>query len=386
MKYILKQVHVVSDISVLSGGLGLAALRFAHAVAKAGAEVILFVARRTDDEIDFSVEKERFNVVSAESASAGAQPGFFSLLAALRACLDATRPDLLHIHGTWTPILAASSFLAHRRGIAVIVSPHGCLEPRALAHRHFKKSVALALYQRRVFSAASMIVATSPQECAGIRNMGFMNPVAILPNGVDIISAPSRNVGDVRKLLFLSRIHPIKGVLDLVQAWARVRKAGWRVVVAGPDEGGFLATVRALVSKLGLEEDFEFPGLVVGDDKERYFSEADIFILPTYSENFGIVVAEALAREVPVITTTGAPWAQLEEYGCGWWVEPGVEGVAGALTVAMATSRERLAEMGERGRHLVESQYSWQQIGRDAIAAGDWVLLKDRSPPGCIRI
>lgn len=380
-----KQIHVVANISIRSGGLGLAALRYAQAVAGAGADILLFVAEHTDDEIRVSND-EGVRFIRPESPSNIYGHDWFSQLRALETCIKAYSPDLVHIHGTWTPILAAASYLSRRNGIPVVVSPHGCLEPWALAHRHLKKRVALALYQRRVFSTAGMIVATANQELVSIRNMGFRNPIAVLPNGVDLIAAPKRTLSDVRKLLFLSRIHPKKGVLDLVKAWAKVRLPNWRVVIAGPDEGGYLSEVRALISKLRIEADFEFPGLVAGLEKERCFSEADLFILPTYSENFGIVVAEALAREVPVITTTGAPWAELQKYDCGWWVEPGVDGVVGALSVALSTPREKLAKMGARGRKLVEERYSWERIGRDALDASEWLLSQNTSPPEYIEI
>ena len=381
---VLKQLHVVGDISIRSGGLGLAALRYAQSVAKAGADVVLFVGVRTDDEIDFSTESINFRVISTEQFSSKKSNGLFSQFKALGAFITSNSPALVHIHGTWTPILAIASYLARARGIPVVVSPHGCLEPWALAHRPLKKRLALALYQRRVFSTAAMIVATANQELNSIRSMGFTNPIAVLPNGVDLSVIPKRTLGAVRKLLFLSRIHPKKGVLDLVYAWARVRRTGWKVVIAGPDEGGYLSEVQALIAKLNMQQDFEFPGLVSGDEKERCFSEADLFILPTYSENFGIVVAEALARQVPVITTTGAPWAELEKYDCGWWVEPGIDGIVGALSGALLISREQLAEMGARGRALVEDRYSWDRIGCDALHAYEWLLVQDQTRPDYI--
>ena len=147
-----------------------------------------------------------------------------------------------------------------------------------------------------------------------------------------------------------------------------------------------MTEVQALIKKLDLEADFEFPGLVAGDEKERCFSAADLFILPTYSENFGIVVAEALARAIPVITTTGAPWGELERYDWGWWVEPGVDGIVGALSVALSTPREKLAEMGARGKVLIEERYSWGRIGRDALHASEWLLSQNHPLPRFIDV
>ena len=132
--------------------------------------------------------------------------------------------------------------------------------------------------------------------------------------------------------------------------------------------------MRTLVRTHGLESDFEFPGLVVGEQKERCFAEADIFILPTYSENFGIAVAEALARGLPVITTTGAPWEDLVVHDCGWWVTPDVDGIASALSLAMSLPQSTLAAMGARGVKLVQEKYSWDRIGKIALVTSQWVV------------
>lgn len=381
----MKQLHIVHDISIRSGGLGLAALRYAQAVAKAGASVTLFVAVRTSDELELPEDGGQFNVVGPESRAAiFGLDGLFCQAKAIRRCLTEARFDVVHLHGTWSPILAIAAYIARSRNIPFIVSPHGCLESWALGHRKLKKQVALAVYQRRVLQNASMLVATAGQELESIRALGLAGPVAVIPNGVDLVSAPKRRAGSVRKILFLSRIHPQKGLDDLVRAWARVRQSGWRVVIAGPSAGGYEDEIKLLARQLGIADDFYFPGLVAGEQKENCFAEADVFVLPTYSENFGIAVAEALARGLPVITTTGAPWRELETRQCGWWVAPGVEGIAKALSAALAIPSETLLDMGARGKLLVEEKYSWDRIGRDALRASEWTIRHIGTRPACI--
>lgn len=381
----MKQLHIVHDISIRSGGLGLAALRYAQAVAKAGASVTLFVAVRTLDELELSADGGVLSVVGgASSVTASGAVGLFHQAKAIRRCLDETRFDIVHLHGTWSPILAMAAYLAHSKNIPFIVSPHGCLEPWALGHRKFKKKAAMAVYQRWVFQNASMLVATADQEQSSIRAQGLVGPVAVIPNGVDLVVTSKKSMGRSRQLLFLSRIHPQKGLADLVMAWGRVRQPGWHVVVAGPSEGGYEEVIKLLTRQLGVDADFSFPGLVTGEQKERCFAEADVFVLPTYSENFGIAVAEALARGIPVITTTGAPWRELETHRCGWWVKPGVEGVARAVATALATPSATLQEMGARGKVLIEEKYSWARIGRDAFRVGEWIIDQSSTRPDCI--
>ncbi|WP_428825250.1 glycosyltransferase [Azonexus sp. IMCC34842] len=377
---IMKQLHIVQSIASDFGGLGLAALRYAQALALSNANISLFVVDRSKEEI--SVDSG----VGAVRLDGGGGVGLLSRIRALKRYLDQFSFDVVHIHGTWTPILVVASYLASIKGIPVVVSPHGCLEPWALQHRGWKKKLALALYQKRVFSKASMIVATARQELESIRRLGIETPVAVIPNGVDMPPVLARLQAGKRKFLFLSRIHPKKGLPDLVAAWALVRQPGWQVVIAGPDEDGHLDQIRAQVDSLGLRYDFEFTGLVTGERKEALFAGADVFVLPTYSENFGIAVAEALARGVPVITTTGAPWEDIESRCCGWWVQPGVDGIACALVAAMNTPREELSEMGQRGILLVKEKYAWDQIGRSALGAYQWMLGQSQQCPDFVHL
>lgn len=230
-----------------------------------------------------------------------------------------------------------------------------------------------------------MFMVTSDQECNSVRRMGFTQPISIVPNGVDIpIHFESRCNADIKTILFLSRIHRGKGLLDLVEAWATVRQPGWRILIAGGDEGGHQAEVESLIHQKGLASDFGWAGFVSGEAKQACFAQSDMFVLPTYSENFGIAIAEALAHGLPVITTTGAPWPGLLTHRCGWWVEPGVPGIASALTQALACSPDELKAMGQRGRQWVGEQFSWTKIGGDAVSAYTWLLNRTHPQPGYV--
>ena len=142
-----------------------------------------------------------------------------------------------------------------------------------------------------------------------------------------------------------------------------------RMRVVGPDENGHRAELEARVKAAGLAGSWEFSGPLEGIAKDQAFHAADLFLLPTYSENFGMAVAEALAAGLPVITTTGAPWRGLEDHRCGWWVEPTVDGFLSGLAEATAAAPEKLAEMGQRGRELIAARYEWGLIARQFLAA-----------------
>lgn len=297
----------------------------------------------------------------------------------LRQTLRERRPSVVHSHGLWNPANHWASRAARRHGIPLVVHPRGMLEPWALQHKAWKKRVGMALFQRQDLETASVLIATSPLEYENIRKLGLRQPIALIPNGValastrDVEHEPHRYRERTRNVLFLSRVHPKKGLLNLVQAWSRLALRNWRLRLAGPNEGGHLDEVMALARRLGIHESVDYLGEVDGERKAATYRDADLFVLPTFSENFGVVVAEALAHGVPVITTRGAPWADLEAHHCGWWIDIGVDPLVEALRAAMALSDDERQAMGARGREYVR-RYDWEAIARDTVAVYSWIL------------
>lgn len=286
--------------------------------------------------------------------------------------------SVVHDHGLWLPNNHAVAVASRTLGIPRIVSPRGMLSGWALQHRGWKKRIAWWLYQRRDLQTADVLHATSKAEAREFRTVGLRQPVAMIPNGVELPplsnSGPGTLKSEHRILLFLSRIHPQKGLLDLVKAWASARPAGWRVVIAGTDENHHEAEVITACRQLGVAADFSFPGAVTGDAKWQMYRQANLFVLPSHSENFGIVVAEALASGVPVITTCGTPWEELITHRCGWWTGTGSGPLAAALREAMAMGDNARREMGLRGRRLVEANYSWPGIATQMLAVYRWMI------------
>jgi glycosyltransferase involved in cell wall biosynthesis len=277
--------------------------------------------------------------------------------------------DLLHDNGIWLPHNHRLAVLAEKRGIPRLVSIRGMLEPWAFRHKHAKKKVAWWLYQRRDLRRAQCHITTGEAEAGNVRRLELGVPIATIPNGVDMpedrlprIEGESIICGRPRTALFLGRIYPIKGLPMFVEAWSRVRPVGWRLRIAGPDEAGHQKQVEKFVADAGLNEVISFLGPVDPERKRDLFSDADLFVSPTYSENFGMAIAEALAHGLPVLTTTGAPWPMLQETGCGWWVEPSVDGLTEGLQEATNSQPEMLQQMGEKGRSLVSKQFSWNRI------------------------
>ncbi len=316
---------------------------------------------------------------------------------AVRDRCSAQQVQLIHDHGLWLPSNHASASSARRLGLPLIVSPRGMLEPWALAHRRWKKRLVWHLYQHRNLRSAAILHATAQQEADNFRRLGLSQPIALIPNGVElegILETPGLSRGrqmasgveaSRRTALFLSRIHPKKGLLELVDAWSQVRPAGWRMVIAGPDEDGHRAVVEARAAARGLLDLFEFVGAVHGAEKTALYQSADLFVLPTFSENFGVVVAEALSCGVPVITTKGAPWQILQTLDCGWWVDTGSDALAAALCEATRTGSEVLRGLGERGRRYARTAFSWPEIAREMLRVYQWILGQEEQPE-CVQL
>jgi glycosyltransferase involved in cell wall biosynthesis len=306
--------------------------------------------------------------------------------AALRALCRERQIQVIHNNGLWLPCNHAAASVAASLKIPLITTPRGMLAPWSLAHKGWKKRLAWGLYQKRDIQRAACLHATAEHEYRHLRALGLRQPVAVIPNGIEAPgTAPRKSTDGPRTILFVGRIYPVKGLLNLVAAWGKVRADGWKIVIAGPDQAGHQAEVQRAIADAGLEGFFEFPGPVHDAAKWDLYRAADLFVLPSFTENFGMVVAEALACGVPVITTHGAPWAELGERGCGWWVEIGAEPLASALREATALSDAERRGMGARGRRLVEEKYAWPGIAKQMVSVYEWVL-GGGPPPECVRM
>lgn len=293
--------------------------------------------------------------------------------------------DVVHNFSVWSSFTHSISASANRKGVPQIFCPMGMLEPWSLEQKKLKKKIAWLLYQHKDIERSAAVHATSSLEAHNLRALGVQAPIAVIPHGIDIpinlpIRADDSSGGETRTALFLSRIHPKKGLLELVEVWALLRPKGWRLVIAGPDADGYAAVVSAAIARYHLQECVSMIGQVFGEEKARLFHNADLFVLPTHSENFGLVIPEALSYSVPVITTTGAPWGELLETGSGWWIELSVESLVQAVEEAVKLSRHELRAMGMRGRQLVNEKYGWETIIHKNMQLYHWIVSGRDTP------
>lgn len=283
--------------------------------------------------------------------------------------LQQEKPDVVHINGIWDPPNFMFQEAARSLNIKVIISPHGMLEPYILNRNPYKKKLALLLYQKKAISTADYVLTTASSELYNIRKLGFKKPAGIIANGLDI-SEIKKKESTVSKspflnILFLSRVHPKKGIELLIEAVSLLKNEKFNVIIAGEGDQNYVQNLIKLSIEKEVDHKIRFLGGIYGQDKWDLYEQANLFVLPTHSENFGIVIIEALAAGVPVITTKGTPWKELETYNCGWWIDLSVENLSKALQQAIYTSREELIRMGERGRKLVEEKYDNKVVAKE---------------------
>ena len=290
--------------------------------------------------------------------------------------------DIVHNHGLWMMPNLYAGWAARKPGVALVVSPRGTLSREALAISRGVKSLFWPLLQRPAIAHAACFHATAAHELADIRRLGFTQPVAVIPNGIDLPPpADLRERGD-KTLLYLGRLHPIKGLDLLLRAWADLGResGGWRLVIAGPAADGYGEELRQLAGELGCRR-VEFPGPVYGAEKLALYREAALSILPSRSENFGMSVAESLAAGTPCISTWATPWRGLEEHRAGWCVAVEQEALSACLKTALAKTPGELRAMGRNGRDWMAREYAWERVGAMMDAAYHWVKQGGDAPP-----
>ncbi len=294
--------------------------------------------------------------------------------------------NILHTHGLWAHASWVALAWKRRSGRPHVASVRGMLEPWAWRHHAWKKRPLWWLIERRNLITAALLHATSEQEAISLRQRNLKSPIAIIPNGVDIPNLPDpTSKSGHRTALFLSRLHPKKGLPMLIEAWARIRPKGWRLQIAGPDEANHRSALESLVRQAGLDTEIHFLGPLAGEAKTLAFIESDLFILPTHSENFGMAIAEALAHALPVITTQGAPWSLLQTEHCGWWTPTNVDGLTSALQEATCMNRDQLTQMGQLGRILMRDRFGWPTVARQMLDCYQW-LREDGTRPSCVTV
>jgi glycosyltransferase involved in cell wall biosynthesis len=360
----MRIAQLVASLDSRQGGPSRSVRATAAALAARGHEVeLLATAQQAHSTVEGKVTVREFVRES---------PAMLVVSSALRRHLTTSGYDVVHAHGLWTRQLAYARRASVNFGSQFVISPRGMFAPWALQHHALRKRLARQFVHPGALSGADGWHATSPGEAGEIAAAGFKQPVCVAPNGVDIpdeadlagarrwwhTTEPALAMGRP-VALFYSRFHKKKRVLELIDLWASLPDTGWLLALVGIPEDYKVEELKEKVSVLGIAD------RVVVDDgtgAPQPYSAANLFLLPTHSENFGLVVAEALAAGVPALVTDTAPWSALAANGAGWCVP--WESYRETLVSALATPRDELATMGARGRKWVGEAFPWTRTAQ----------------------
>lgn len=377
----MKILHVVDSLNRQTGGPSRSVTRLADELARLGEEVVV-VANNYRELGECIVPGEaRARLVPARRMPfrLGAwSPGLSA------AIVQETRAaDIVHIHGLWLPTNHQAARAARRHRKPYVVSPRGMLESWAMQHRSLRKSLVWVLAEKRLLQSARALHATAEAEADSLRRAGLSAPIVVAPNGIDLPGPPPARkkmearfpeLRSRRILLFLSRLHPKKGIAELLAAWQKLqpRFPEWFLVLAGDDFDSHRARYESLAQSSGVRA--LFTGDLQGEEKSAMLGACELFVLPSHSENFGLVVGEALAAGKPVITTQATPWKELETESCGWWIPTGEPDLERTLAGALSLPAGTLAEKGARGAALIKNRYSWTQAAETLREAYQAIL------------
>lgn len=307
--------------------------------------------------------------------------------------------DLIQMQSIWDFPYHRLAKIAQKHHIPYIITPRGMLEPWSLNQKRWKKKLALLFYQLADLKHASCIFTTAEMEAVHVRDLGIHVPMSVIPNGISTEGYSCRKSMDgiKKQILFLSRVHVKKGIELLIDAFSHLYSdyPDWGVVIVGNGETDYIKTLENKVKALGLQDCIKILPPVFGDAKTKLYQESSLFCLPSFSENFGMVIAEAMSCGVPAITTNGTPWQllngeestmgvsfdTLKKYKrTGWCIELTIQNLESTLREAMNMDTHELYEMGQRGSNLVNENFNYSSVAKKTKRLYEWILNGGEKP------
>ena len=367
----MKIIHLISSLSNEFGGPAKSVPHLVNGLNELGYDNVIISPRNSSDGPNDIVEK--FNLKSKSVPASSLLRKFcYSRSLYSEVEKELTTDTIIHVHTLWTYPALVGFRLAKKYKLRIVVSARGMLYSWALRQGKVQKSLAMFFFQKKLLEYASAIHITEPGELSGVAAMNVAYKSRLVPNGIDLTEFAGTNDNteivnrfgldtDKNYVLFMSRIDKKKGLVYLVRAWIELSQKfdNWDLLIAGPlQDKKYYQEINNLIVKASLERRVHWLGMLNNKERLYVLDLSDLCVLPSYSENFGIVIAEGLAAGLPVITTHGTPWNELNEYNAGWWIELSQSNLTAALFEALNLSKEELCKKGIAGRSLAKN-YSW---------------------------
>ncbi len=371
---VMKILSFVSSLDLDCGGPSRSVPMLVKGLAELGVDITLM-----------TIHSENMNIHALEGTTAKLKvlsPSFSRK--EIAKYLAEEKFELIQIQSMWEWPYHKVMAEARKQCIPYIITPRGMLEPWSLSQKKWKKKLAWWLYQRNDVQKSACVFTTAKMEADHVGELGITTCKAIIPNGIETDGYPCKSsVGHVKKqVLFLSRIHVKKGIELLFEAWKRIHTdyQDWQLLVIGNGETEYIHSLENRVESLGLKDSIKILPPVFGEAKIKVYQESALFCLPSFSENFGMVIAEAMSCGTPVITTTNCPWEILNETNTGWCIDLSVDNLEHALREAMWMDANALYDMGQKASKLIFDNFDYRSITRKTLRLYEWLLNGGEKP------
>lgn len=382
----MKVLTFLTSISLKGGGPSRSVPMLVKGLAEVGVDITLMTFR-SEDMNTHALEGTSAKLKMLEEGATSKDIEEFILL---------EKFDIIQMQSMWAKSYHQVAQIARKHNIPYIITPRGMLEPWSLSQKKWKKKLALMLYQMKDLQKAACIFTTAEMEAQHVRDLGVKVPMSVIPNGIETDGYACRTSMDgvKKQILFLSRVHVKKGIEILIEAFSKLREKSlelrdWSVVIVGNGEAEYIKSLELRVKSLELEDCIKILPPVFGEAKTKLYQESSLFCLPSYSENFGMVIAEAMSCGVPAITTNGTPW-QLLNGDCttmgasldmldgdkrtGWCIELSVENLEKTLREAMSMNPAALYEMGQRGSRMINENFNYRSVAQKTKRLYEWIV------------
>lgn len=373
----MKLLSFITSLSLEKGGPSRSVPMMAKGLSEAGIDVTLMTFRSDD----LNIHSLEGTGVKLELLDGGLNAGKIEEFFANNTF------DIVQMQSLWDLEYHKLAKICRRHHVPYIMTPRGMLEPWSLSQKKWKKKAAMMLYQRRDLNRAACIYTTSDLEAEHIREIGIKAPCSIIPNGIDTSNYPCRQDPSVvkKQVLFLSRIHPKKGIEVLLAAWKRIidTHPGWSLLIVGNGEESYIQSLKVKVKEMSLSDSVRICPPVFGKDKIALYQSSAFFVLPSFSENFGMVIAEALSCGVPVITTDNTPWKLLNETRTGWCISLSEDNLVKSMDEALSMDPDTLYQMGLKGNKEVYERFDYHSVAERNLGLYSWIL-EGGTPPSII--
>ncbi len=367
----LKVLHIIASSEIKAGGTFIAASNLSDALLSFGVSCQIIAQKYSDDK---KIARSTATPVTFVQSTKLLNTGYSSKLKStiLKLSKDV---DIIHAHGVWTCHLLCASSISRIKGIPFIITPHGMLEPWILSRGKFKKRIAAILYHNDSLRRSTCLHALTINEMHNLRELEIGKPIAVIPNGTDRprdlkkvgsskLSGRFPALNDKKVILFLSRIHPKKGLLNLLEALKRTieNSIDWHLVIAGPDEQGHLKVVHKKILDLCLDSHVTIVGSVADEEKAHLYSISKAFVLPSFSEGFSMSILEAMSYGMPCLYTEQCNFPKGGEWGAAFIGLPTVDSISDMLAKLFSLTDNERIEMGAKGKLLISKFYTWESV------------------------